>query len=184
MHRNNTSSGVSCNLIDFFDRADIDLVVHVETSDVNSVSLNGINELINAVIVSKGDLTVVHLVLRTDVSNDLIINLSELLDCGIMDTATFSLSNSDSGRFFVKSDTNRFKLMSELSLLISSLLNVEDHKDKICRFTTSDNLSSSSLTFGGTLNDTGKIEKLDSRIIVLNESGDTGQGSELVRCSF
>lgn len=85
-------------------------------------------------------------------------------------------------RLLVDTDTKTFKFSLDDSLVSQRLVDIEHDKNKMACLSNSYNLATSTFAIFGSLNDTGKIEHLDSCTVVLHLTGYSGQGRELI-CS-
>jgi hypothetical protein len=63
------------NFINFLDRDLIDFIVNVEAFDVLSVPLDNINELINVIVSSKSDMSIMQFILVQNILHQSFINL-------------------------------------------------------------------------------------------------------------
>lgn len=117
-------------------------------------------------------------------------------------TTTFFLFHCDSRGLFIKANSKAFQFICENGEVIERLENVQNNKYKVASPGNSNDLSTSTFTVLGTLDDTlrwkngysrigfasdkqiltRKVENLYSGSIVSHLSGNSGQCSEFIRC--
>ena len=61
---------------------------------------------------------------------------------------------------------------------------VQDHQDEVGGLGDRDHLAASAFALGGALDDPGKVEQLDLRVVVMDHAGDARERGELVRGGF
>ena len=88
--------------------------------------------------------------------------------------------DGDLWRLLVKSDTEAFKFVLDLSSVGQGLHDIQDDKDAGARSSHTNYLSTSTLSVLGTFDDTWEIKKLDLGTLVIIDSWDTCQSGELV----
>jgi hypothetical protein len=167
-------------LIHLLDRNSINLVENVDTLDVLSVSFDHIDELVDVVVATEGDVGVVHLVLVHDVDHHLLVDFGELAVRVELDTASFHLLDGDVWSRFVQADADSFELGVEFDLLLFTFLAVEDHENDISSLTDSDDLLSSTLAVCCALNDTWKIQQLHLSVIDIEHTWNTSKSCKLI----
>lgn len=98
-------------------------------------------------------------------------------------TALVLLLEGDIGRRLIDPDPKALHFSLDNPLINQGLIDIEDNEDQIARLGHRNDLSSTTLTILGTLDNTGQIEDLDLGSVVHHLSGDRGESCELVRGS-
>ena len=101
-----------------------------------------------------------------------------------MHSSRFDRFDNDSRFFSVKSDACRFQFLCQFFLLFFAFLCVEDHQNKICGLSNRDNLSSTTFTIGGALNNSRQIKQLHFSIVNEKFARDARECGEFVRSSL
>lgn len=91
------------------------------------------------------------------------------------------LLEDDVGRLLVDSDPKSLQFGFDDLFVDQRLVDVEHDENEVAGFRDGNDLSTTTLTVLGTLNDTGKVENLDLGSVVHDLSGHGGQGCEFVR---
>jgi len=164
----------------------VDLVEDVEAGDVHSVLFNDINQLVHGGVLTEVDVAVGHLVLVEDAPDGVISHFGHVQAHLLSDVnATFILLlQLNEGQLLVESNSETFQLTLDNSLVGERLEAIEDNKDEGAGTSHTDNLLTATLTVLSAFNDTGKIEKLDLGSLVLEHTGNAGEGRELVSSRF
>lgn len=95
-------------------------------------------------------------------------------------TTLVLLFENNVGRLLVDSDPKPFQFGLDDLLVDQRLVDVEHDENKVAGFGHGNDLSTTTLTILGTLNNTRKVENLDLCAVVHHLSGHGGQGCEFV----
>lgn len=158
----------------------VDLVEDINAGDIESVSFDDIDELIDSGVASEADISVRDLVLTEHSLDGILVDVCQIDGLGDADTALFFLLEGDVGGLLVEPDSEPFKLLLNELLVGDGLERVEHDEDEVAGTGHSDNLLTTTLTVLGTLDDTGEIEELDTGALVVDDAGHAGEGCELV----
>ena len=96
-------------------------------------------------------------------------------------TTLVLLLEDDVGRLLVDSDPKSLQFGFDDLFVDQRLVDVEHDENEVAGFRDGNDLSTTTLTVLGTLNDTRKVENLDLGSVVHDLSGHGGQGCEFVR---
>ena len=105
----------------------IDFVVDIETLDVLPIAFDHVDELINIVVSSEGNVGIMNFILVHDVGYHLLVDFSELDNRIELDSSCLLGMDHDVGLLLVQPDSNCFKLAGQLLPLDFSFLAVEHH---------------------------------------------------------
>ena len=84
----------------------------------------------------------------------------------------------------IQSNPHSLQLGLQQPPLLRLLRRIQDHQDQITRLGRRDDLSTSTLTLGSTLDDTRQIQDLNLRTSILQYTRDSGKSSEGVSGDF
>ncbi len=85
---------------------------------------------------------------------------------------------------FVNSDSETFKLILNKSLLRERFIDIKDDEYEMAGFCNSYDLTTSTFSIFGPLNNSWKVEHLNSSSIVLDLTWHRGQGSKFICSNF
>lgn len=156
------------------------LFIYIKTGEINTFTINHINELINRRITPEYDLSIMYLILVEHLIHRLSIYLRQ---------GDRAIERQPSRRLWlevyvrpplVQPDPQVLQLLCQQPLLDLPVLGVQHHEDHVRRPRCGDDLAPAPLALGGTLDDPGKVQQLDLGPVVLEDPGDAGQGGEFV----
>lgn len=101
-----------------------------------------------------------------------------------IDSTFLLFPKADIWRFFVEPDSEAFQFVLEQFLVLKRLEDVENDEDQTAGASDSNNLTATSFTVFGALDDTWQIQQLDLGALVLNHTRDGGECRELVGSYF
>ena len=125
-------------------------------------------------------ISVVDFVLGEDILDYLLVQVAQLFGAVQLDPSEFGGGYADLGRVAVQSDPHLLQFSAYLYSLLFCFGRLEDHQHHIRIFSDCDNLPASSLALGCTFDDSGQIQQLYFGVVIVDDSGDAGQGGELV----
>ena len=128
------------------------------------------------------NVSIMDFVFWKDVFYFFLIQVCEGLCTVESDTSELCWGNLNLRWRFVQSDTDFLQFSWDLNSVLFGFCSIQDHQDKIRIFGNGNDLSSSTFSFSGTFNDTGKIQKLDFGIIVVDDTRNAGQGGKFISC--
>lgn len=175
----------------------VDLVQHADSRDVDSVALDNIDDVLDrGVRLVNGDSRRIHPVLAQHRSDFARVDLGErhcVRDGNLTisshtrvqrnrDThsAGLPLLHRDRWRLLVQPDSKALQLIRDDFQVVQRLEHVQNNENEVTRPRDSDDLSPSTFTILGTLDNTGQIENLYSRTVVRERSGNGREGREFV----
>lgn len=118
-------------LIDVFDGEQIDLVVDEDGFDVLSIALDDVDQVVDVVIASADDISVVDFVLLHDDLNHLFVEVGSGKQGSERHSSSLLLMDHDVRFFFVDSHAHRLELEEDLRLVLESLQGIKHDKQKI-----------------------------------------------------
>ena len=208
--RHDDGVGLARELIEEVERHRVDLVVDVQALDVLAVVLHDdVDEVVDGhVLVADEDLAVEDLVVAQDVHDHLLVQplgrglegdfhaagfFGFEVDVSVLGVVVVVRRRRIRGMVYrmgwdgrglrwlpVESDADSLQFGLQQRPLLGLLGRVQHHKNEIAGLGGRDDLPSSALALGGTLDDTGKIEQLDLGAAVLEHTGNRGQGCECI----
>lgn len=178
----------------------VDLVVDVQALDVLAViDVDNVDKVVNCgVLIADQHFGVEDLVVLEDLVDHLLVKTAfgrrlevDLHSTGLLglqvnvalDMLVVTCAELALGSLrwvLVQPDSNCEEFSFEQTPLLGLLCGIEDHADQITRLCCTDDLASATLAFGGTFDDTRKIEDLNLSTAIFEYTGDSSQSSESV----
>lgn len=159
----------------------IDFVEQVDARDIDAVPLDDVDQVVGRRVVPQRDVGVVHLVLGQNGLHGVQVELG-LGDGGVEVDASLVLPPEvDVGRRFVQPDAEALQLVLQQLLVVQRLQDVQHHEDQVAGAGHGDDLPSATLAVLRALDDSGQVEQLDLRPLVLDAAGHGGERCEFVR---
>lgn len=159
----------------------INLVENVETRDVHAtLVLDGINELLDRGVLITSNVGRIHLVLLANACRNLEVENRLPHRRRERDTTLVPLLEHNVGRLLVQSNAKAFQLVFDETFVGDGFESVEHDHDEITRLGGADNRSTPTLAVLGAFDDTRKIEQLNARALVSNETRHGSDCGELV----
>lgn len=162
----------------------IDFVQSIQTWNVLSVSLNDIDDIIFGSIAFNANICTVDSVLFENGLDSLVIDSVGIDHSGNCNTTLVFLLEFDIWWAFVKPDSKAFKFVFNNFFMLHWPCWIEHDNDEIAGSGHSDDLFTTTFTVLGAFDDTGQIEQLNLRALILKDTGDASQGCELVSSNF
>ncbi len=148
--------------VQLLDRYLVNLVQQVDARDVDSVSLDNVNQIVGRGVVSQRDVRVVDLVLGQDRADEVEVELALRDERLEVDAALVLLAEDDVWRFLVEPDPVALQLSLDDPLVPERLENVQDDEDEAAGPGDGDDLATSALAVLGAFDDAGQIQQLEN----------------------
>ena len=113
-------------------------------------------------------------------SSYIVVNVSQRLGAGDGNTTLVLLLEQNVGGLLIDSNTEALQFVLDDSLINQRLVHVKDNENEVASLGHSNDLTTTTLSVFGTLNNTRKIENLDLSTVVHHLTGDSREGCELV----
>lgn len=166
--------------VEFFHRDLIDLIQHVQTGHVDSVSFDDVDNVIDGGVGVEVDVGIEDLVLLADGSDTLLVDSFDVVIENEVEASLLVLLDLDQRLGLVESDAESFQLPLDDLLVVHRSGGVKNDHNQVAGSGDGNNLSTTSFVVFGSLNNSGKIKKLEFGSFVDEDSGNTGQSCELV----
>ena len=106
--------------------------------------------------------------------------MGQRLSTGDGNTTLVLLLEQNVGGRLVAPNTKSFQFVLDDTLVNQWLVHVKDNEDKVASLSHCNNLSTTTLSVFGTLNNTRKIENLNLGTVIHDLTGNSCEGCELV----
>ena len=143
-------------------------------------TLDHVDEVVDGAVVVDQHVGVVDFVLGEDVLHYFLVEVAQLFGAVQFDSSEFGGGYAYLGRVAVQPDPYFLQLPAYFYSLLFGFGCFEDHQHHIRIFGHCDNLPAPSLSLGCAFDDSGQIQQLDFGVVVVDDSGDAGQGGELI----
>lgn len=180
MSRARDTVGDSIKDIELLDSDLVDLIEDIDAGDIKSVAFDDINQFIHCSVAAEADIRIRDLVLVEHGLHSLLVDVSQIDSLGDADTALLFLLERNVGGLLVEPDPEPLELLLNEFLVGHRLERVENDQNEVASASNSNNLLTTTLAVLGTLDDTGKIEELDTRTLVVDNARHAGKGGEFV----
>lgn len=112
----------------------------------------------------------------------LLIDMCHGDHAGDTDTTRLSLLEVYIRRRPVQPHAHCFQLSCQDLLMCPRFSSVQNHQQQICRLAHGNDLTTTTFTLRGTLNNTWQIQELNLGVVVVNDTRNTCQCCELIGC--
>src|SRR5699024_5046453 len=131
--------------------------------------------IIDGGITTESNVSGVDLVLQHHSSDFVVVQVGQRHSGGDVDTTLVLLSNDNVRGFLVKTDTHTLEFVFNDPLVVHRLVDIEHNEDKVDGTSDGNNLTTTTFTVLGTLNNTGQIKHLNLGTLVFDDTGHGGK---------